>query len=233
MPRSTRSIIFSIVVLAATALTVYLLSQLDHIVHGQLYDYGLRFDYAWADPYWNILRIIQVLLAVAGATAAINLVLTVRKDMPSKKTNLAQRPQKPQKASSPIPTVPHMIERQAAPSQPTRNPIPNAPAVRQTPPLTQTAPATPTPQIVSAPTRQQPFSESAGSTICPHCNKAFSQPLRMMDFQGDRPRIVDICPFCNEIIHTAPKQENEEHKRFLFNGRNGHSPKSAPSQSSN
>ncbi len=233
MPKSTRSIIFSSIVLIATALTAYMLNQLDQIVHGQLYSYGLRFDYAWANPYWSILRIIQILLVVAAATAAIDLGLSIKRDRSSTRANLAPRPQKPQRVSPPIPTVPRAIERQAAPPSPVRTPIPNTSTVRQPTSPAQPTPTRSNPQIVSTPTRQQVSAQPTGPTKCPRCNKAFSQPLQMLDFQGDRPRIVSMCPFCNEIIQTVPKQEDEEGKRFQFNGKDDHTPKHVPSQPAN
>lgn len=32
--------------------TVFLLLQIDRIVHVTLYDYGLEFSLKWAEPYW-------------------------------------------------------------------------------------------------------------------------------------------------------------------------------------
>ncbi len=45
---------------------------------------------------------------------------------------------------------------------------------------------------------------------CLYCGEAITQPLRTLDFEGDRPRIISICPFCNEIISTMPRQEKTE-----------------------
>lgn len=36
--------------------TVFLLLQIDRIVHGTLYDYGLQFSPNWAEPYWIMLQ---------------------------------------------------------------------------------------------------------------------------------------------------------------------------------
>ena len=42
-----------LIVMAATSLLVMLmLTQIDNIIHGVLYDFGLRFSYQWAMPYW-------------------------------------------------------------------------------------------------------------------------------------------------------------------------------------
>lgn len=51
---------------------IFLLGQLDHIIHGDLYDFGLEFSSVWATPYWVTLRLIYVWLigpSVLGAIA--------------------------------------------------------------------------------------------------------------------------------------------------------------------
>ena len=232
MPKSTKSMIFSIIVLAATVFTMYFLNQLDQIVHGQLYSYGLQFDFAWANPYWNILRIIQVLLGVAIAAAAASLAFTIKKDILGKKpTERAIPTQRPPKTVPQMPTMPRMAERQTTPPS-QRTAVSTAPIMRQTTSPTQPAQVAQVAPAVRAPTPQEFASETSGPMRCPHCGKAFTQPLRMLDFQGDRPRIVNICPFCNEIIQTAPKQESEEDERFHLRRKNNHTPKPTPSQPS-
>jgi hypothetical protein len=39
-----------------------------------------------------------------------------------------------------------------------------------------------------------------GLTKCNHCGKTFSQPLRMLDFHEQRPKMINVCPFCSEVI---------------------------------
>lgn len=232
MPKQIKSILFSIIALAATGSTLYFLNQLDQIVHGQLYNYGLQFNLEWANPYWNVLRIVQVLLGVATGITTINLVLTIKKDILTKKPTEKTTPiQRPQKTMPQMPPMPRAVERQTAPPLPPQRPPALAtPIMKPTTPPTQPAPVTPIVPASPAPTPQQFSAEIPGPIRCSHCGKAFTQPLRMLDFQGDRPRIVNICPFCNEIIQTAPKQESEEDERFLFRRKNNHTPKTAPSQ---
>jgi len=67
-------------------------------------------------------------------------------------------------------------------------------------------PETPSPLVPSV----------SGSIKCPHCGKSFTQPLRMLDFQGDRPRIVSLCPFCNEVIPPVFRQgERNQDKKVV------------------
>jgi hypothetical protein len=42
-----------------------LLLQLDRLVNGTLYSYGLVFSYDWATPYWMAFRITAALIVVA------------------------------------------------------------------------------------------------------------------------------------------------------------------------
>jgi len=44
---------------------VVLLLELDKLVNGTLYNYGLEFSYNWAQPYWLMFRVSLVLIVVA------------------------------------------------------------------------------------------------------------------------------------------------------------------------
>ncbi len=41
------------VFIVCSLVMLYAYTQIDTIVHGTLYDYGLEFNTAWATPYWN------------------------------------------------------------------------------------------------------------------------------------------------------------------------------------
>jgi len=42
-----------------------LLLEIDKLVNGTLYDYGLKFSNDWAQPYWLMFRLSLVLIVVA------------------------------------------------------------------------------------------------------------------------------------------------------------------------
>jgi len=44
-------------------------TALDYIVHNWLYNYGLKFSYDWANPYWYILTAIFWIFAAIGVSA--------------------------------------------------------------------------------------------------------------------------------------------------------------------
>jgi len=50
--------------LVSAGFIVFLLGQIDAIVHHVLYNYGLHFSYDWATPYWGLLRSIYIFLTV-------------------------------------------------------------------------------------------------------------------------------------------------------------------------
>jgi hypothetical protein len=64
---------------------------------------------------------------------------------------------------------------------------------------------------------------SAGSPTlfqCTSCGRSITHPLRMLDFHSQRPKMVNICPFCNATVvpvnyalteeKAAPAEEKEE-----------------------
>jgi len=235
------NILLTAIILAATAVAAYIQNLIDQIVHGQLYNYNLQFSLDWANPYWNLLRIMQILLGVIVASSVINFILTLRKSVSIKKPSEKMTPSpKPVKVATPIT---HTVGTESAPSSQRASPMAIAPAVTSTPPSPPQPSPQPSPQLSPAPSAPSapsvsapaPFSsELPGLIKCFHCGKAFTQPLRMLDFQGDRPRIISICPFCNEIIPTTPRQdEKEPEKRFLFRKKNdNHAAKTIVSQQS-
>jgi hypothetical protein len=53
------------------------LNRIDLIVHGELYDYGLQFNQAWAVPYWTLVRFIYVFIAIPTTISIFTLSLTL------------------------------------------------------------------------------------------------------------------------------------------------------------
>jgi len=81
-------------------------------------------------------------------------------------------------------------------------------------------------KVISSPTSTVLETETPSETQkmgglvkCTHCNRVFAQPLRMLDFHSDRPRIINICPFCNEVIPPILRQEEERGKKIAPKGK--------------
>lgn len=189
-------------VVASASLAVYFLFSLDSIVHGTLYNYGLQFDYDWAVPYWNALRMVQLLI---GSTAA----LSVFSFLVVYKMQIQVKPKKPrviEPMTKAEPTV--RVEPKTEPKigQTFERKIVPQPPVRET-----------KPEPLQPETSSIEEKEAGGLFRCNHCNRVFSQPLRMLDFHENQPRIISICPFCNEVIQTAVrKDETDNEKRFAL-----------------
>jgi len=66
-------VLVSILALVAAVSVACLLTIIDSIVHGQLYQFGLQFSHDWADPYWMFLRMSLTLLGLVAVVASMNL----------------------------------------------------------------------------------------------------------------------------------------------------------------
>jgi len=87
----------------------------------------------------------------------------------------------------------------------------------------------PTPKVVkprlsSAPTlksepkvvkEKKPVREDDGvqitalPSVCNKCGKVFSQPLCMFDFKSGKPRLVNVCPYCNALLAVSGNSRSE------------------------
>jgi len=210
-----KRVLFAAIIVASTTAAAYALSLLDTIIHSTLYSYGLQFSYEWANPYWTLIRIIQVLLSIVAVTTIIGTLFSVRtllrhavERRPKLKAPLASKTT--EKASIMARTTERTPIAHNPPSQ--HMPSTTAPLPLQTTqPLISKPTSAPTPITASPPSH--PATDLPGVFKCGHCGKNFTQPLRMLDFNSERPRIVNICPFCNEIANTSSQTEEEEQKQ--------------------
>jgi hypothetical protein len=80
-----------IVSIISSALSAFFLLRLNGIVHGQLYDFGLRFDVLWASPYWNTEALIYGCLAIPPAVGGSILVLSIARPRAAKHMPVVRR----------------------------------------------------------------------------------------------------------------------------------------------
>jgi len=67
MKETTRARLRAVVVIALDAMlaaVLVLLSYIDKLVHGTLYNYGLVFNAEWAEPYWIMMKASMALIAI-------------------------------------------------------------------------------------------------------------------------------------------------------------------------
>ena len=172
-----KQLLLIVPVLVTSVCLAYFLFMLDNIVHGTLYNYGLVFSLEWANPYWATMRVVQVLLGLSTAFSIAGILYLCRKDIHFR----------------------------------LKLPRPKLPRIGETKVQTHTAIQKKPSQLFH---KQKPRSEPRlevssendvgnGLTRCNHCGKTFSQPLRMLDFHEERPKMIDVCPFCSEVIQPV------------------------------
>ena len=50
---------------------------------------------------------------------------------------------------------------------------------------------------------------------CPSCRKVFSRPLVIIDFSGGRPKLVNVCPYCNHVLGCADEGESSSDMQMV------------------
>lgn len=159
--------------IASAAVGIYLLTRFDTLVHGQLYDFGLRFDQAWASSYYSYMQLMYIALGVPIALSVFSIAIGFKRET--------------DKTSEPAPKL--------------------------KPKLTQ-----PQPQPVVCEERKVKVKEvNKGNNSmvisCPSCKKVFGRPLVMLNFEGGKTRLVNVCPYCNHVLGNA---ENEQTPKSDF-----------------
>ena len=148
------------VVWIVSAVSIFgLLKDIELIVHGQLYYYGLRLSPDWADPYrvytWLIFLCLGLPMALSGFTLVLSFIKETDK-VPEKKIAVEQK------------VKPQLDAREDQKARETNNSM-----------------------VIS----------------CPNCKKVFSRPLVMLDFASGKPKLVNVCPYCNHLLSST---ENEK-----------------------
>ena len=177
--------IFTVLTLTGIVAVFYSLTLLNYLVHGTLYYYGLFFSYDWANPYWTTLKVTQALLGLITALTLVNTVYIYKKyghaEHGLPKIGIAPK-------ESRIAEEPKMRRIQA--KKPEAKIAVNEKSTARPIPIEQ--------QLAGVP---------PGMVKCRHCGKIFTLPLRMLEFKDDRPRMINICPFCNKLIEPTAIQK--------------------------
>jgi len=82
-------------------------------------------------------------------------------------------------------------------------------------------PVLPVPQPVASQEQRRPESSWTTSTTsdvaeklgpahtsCPSCGKTFGRPMVMLDFEGGKSRLVNVCPYCGHVLGFAENGES-------------------------
>jgi uncharacterized Zn-finger protein len=195
--------IILIIIMITAGAVLFTIDQIDKIVNVELYKYHLQFDTAWAEPYWSSAKITYYISGIIIALAALGLAfdfLRGRKRIPE----ISNAPEIKYKQSAQIQTEPPEIHNKQPPKmqvQPKTVPKPQAVTIQEQKPKETTPKIT----ISSAPKEKATSANAPNS--CPNCQKTFTRPLVMLNFEGGKSKLVNVCPYCNEVLGDAEEQD--------------------------
>ena len=167
------------IALAVGAIVAFL--QVDNIIHNTLYNYGLIFDYEWALPYWMFERLaIGLAIAVGGINAfSMTYILLAEKD---EKTRSVQMKVKPEDVKRSFKSFGKEVSKSVDKEKPSAREFKK--------PLTKE-------------NLDDGVEIAALPMVCNKCGKVFTQPLCMFDFKSGKPRLVNVCPYCNAVLAVS------------------------------
>ena len=179
----TRLVLVSCIVCSISVYVVF--KNMEFIVHGQLYDFGLIFSPEWADGYrvftWLVFACVGVPLALSSLALASSF-LNVEK-IPEREHIVPQRAGPPRGVTK----VGYIGSQQSRPVQQARQ---AQEPVRGT--------------ISKADTV-----DGVGIS-CPECKKVFGRALVMLDFRSGSNRMVSVCPYCNYVLGYTSEEKAKD-----------------------
>lgn len=180
----TRIVLVSWIICAAGILVVF--RNMELIVHGQLYDFGLVFSPEWADAYsvftWMIFIFAGVPMALGGIALASSFL------------NVEEIPEK------------RIIPKKAGPPRGVTKTGPQKP--RPTPQPRQAQ------QPVREPVTRADIGNCVGMS-CPECKKVFGRALVMLDFRSGSNRMVSVCPYCNHVLGYTKDEKSKDNGYYV------------------
>ena len=166
--------------ISSAILVIFMLTNLDVIVNGTLYGFGLQFSNEWGEPYWMYLRLSYAFLGVSSGLGFLALMIGFYRSKSSAPETSTIALKKSIKNKSKIDVLkPQKIEE--APKRKNENHGLNN-------------------MIIS----------------CPNCKKVFGRPLVMLNFEGGKTKLVNVCPYCNNSLDQTDdgeKLDTEVHIR--------------------
>lgn len=51
---------------------------------------------------------------------------------------------------------------------------------------------------------------SAAEISCPNCGKTFGRPMVMLDFEGGKSKLVNVCPYCDHVLGSTENDKSSE-----------------------
>jgi len=202
-----------IVIIVLSGIVMFVINQVDSIIHVQLYQYGLEFNPDWANPYWNYAKIMNIGLAATIGVSAVILLLGFIRPKPKLEEPIMKQernePKQPTLRVQAQPVIETPPKQQTPQGEPQSQPAPQLQPKPQPKPQVQESQSKPQPapqetvQEQKPKTSKQPKGNAKAANTCPSCKKAFTQPLVMLDFEGGKSKLVNVCPYCNQVLGDA------------------------------
>ena len=177
--RSRSKILFALNAVGAVlaGASFLLVFQVDGIVHGLLYEHGLVFENNWAVPYWTLERLMIMLLGTIVGANVCSMYLLF-----FGKGSMNHKPAST--LSTPELAKPDTLD--------TKTP---ASKIKKKEPVSSVDMEETGVEIVALP------------MVCKKCGKVFTQPLCMFDFKSGKPRLINVCPYCNAVLAVAGSKD--------------------------
>ncbi len=185
--------------LVVAGVVYFLLTRVDVIVHEQLYSFGLVFSHEWVDPYraymWAIYGCLLSPVALS-CLACVFSVVKVRVVSP-KKHSTVESPRGI--AVLPVKPVEVQVEVKAS-------------SIVESSKETLVEVGIEEETLMVAQPSETRIQVDEDEAACPACKKRFHLPLVMLDFEGGKARLVNVCPYCNHVM-----KDNEQEKDIECN----------------
>ncbi len=194
--------ILLIAIIAFSGAVMYAVNEIDKIVNVQLYQYDLQFSADWANPYHSFTSIIYAGLGAAIAISAVLLLLGFIKNKTPAPTQIVTSIKQEKTATKPVQAPPQPVYTQPKTQPKQVEPPAATPKIVATQPKPQSATTTAvtiTEEKTQKTTNKQNKTQNQ-TNACPSCKKTFSQPLVMLDFEGGKSKLVNVCPYCNQVL---------------------------------
>jgi uncharacterized Zn-finger protein len=215
-----------LVSITCAATGYFLLTRIDVIVHGQLYNFGLIFSPEWADSYRVYMWLIYACMVTPVVLSGVGLVfglIKIKRKVSTEPLAVSPRKVAVKPVISPVKPVATSERSKGFSETPMGRTRDFEARVRKTPDvkvLSAKDQSAPVEKLEVEVEREKELQLVAGSEVesgnqggdtiisCPKCKKMFRRPLVMLDFGGSKPRLVNVCPYCNQILGSSEPEKD-------------------------
>ena len=213
-----------LVCVGCAVIVYFLLTRIDLIVHEQLYDFGLVFSTEWVDPYralmWSIYACLVTSVVLSGIVLASSL-FSKQHEVFNKPSSL----ERARKVAAKLPPLklPGRVEASRLPQGLSEEHFsfedgPQKASESQMFPKKNQSLRLKNSEVETQHNRK-PLVEAGSeaksekrvnntSISCPKCRRIFQTPLVMLDFRGAKPELMNVCPYCNQVLGSSETESD-------------------------